>query len=489
MFPARIPSSTEAIRLEALQALQILDTPAERAFDALAASAARLLDCPMGLVTMIDARRQWFKAAVGLDIGETVRDIAFCDHTIRDDGLLVVDDASIDARFSSNPLVCGDGGIRFYAGVPLHAPDPFGGSPQRVGALCVADRTPRSINPDQRAALQELGAIADALLAARNLSSGALDLAQRAHDQAGALRRSDLTFRQAERMAEIGSWRYTIATGDLEWSEGVFRIHELTPGQVPPVEEAIAFYPQHHRGLVRERFERAVKTGAPFRFETDFITAKGKLCRVRSMGEVEMIDGSPGIVFGLFQDITDRYQMEQRLRRLATTDELTGIPNRAAFNHGLEKAIGETRVDRGPLLLLMTDLDHFKAINDNFGHDAGDDVLRTIGARLQKLAQRHGGAAARLGGDEFALVFREPAKCKKASELAAQVLADLSAPVESSHGTLMPGVTVGYALFDPKVHATQRDFTHAADSALYEAKRAQRGTARGAAPFGRRAGE
>lgn len=105
----------ERARLAALHDYVILDSPPEPDFDDLAATAARLCATPIALVSLVDSKRQWFKARVGLTVPETARDIAFCAHAILDGDLFVVPDATTDPRFADNPLVTGAPFIRFYA--------------------------------------------------------------------------------------------------------------------------------------------------------------------------------------------------------------------------------------------------------------------------------------------------------------------------------------------------------------------------------------
>ncbi len=115
--------TNETQRLETLRRYDILDTEHEPAFDELVALAARLLDMPMALVTLVDEDRQWFKAQLGIDGSETERQDSFCAHALGKPDVMVVPDATTDERFKENPLVLGDPNVRFYAGAPLVAPE------------------------------------------------------------------------------------------------------------------------------------------------------------------------------------------------------------------------------------------------------------------------------------------------------------------------------------------------------------------------------
>lgn len=141
MTPAPIPAG-EAARLRALRSYDVLDTAFERGFDDLAAIAARALDAPVALVSLVDGTRQWFKARVGTDVAETSRECSFCAHAILESqDCFVVEDAAADPRFSDNPLVTGEFGLRFYAGAPLVTPEGHA-----LGTLCVVDRVPRTLS-------------------------------------------------------------------------------------------------------------------------------------------------------------------------------------------------------------------------------------------------------------------------------------------------------------------------------------------------------
>ena len=141
----------EAARLETLRKYEILDTEPEIAFDDLALLASHICETPMAAISLVDEDRQWFKARIGIAAHETPRSISFCSHAIEHRGIFIVQDASKDERLRDNPQVTGDPHLRFYAGAPLIARDGHA-----LGTLCVVDRRPRRLTPEQSRALAAL---------------------------------------------------------------------------------------------------------------------------------------------------------------------------------------------------------------------------------------------------------------------------------------------------------------------------------------------
>lgn len=151
MIKAPLPPN-EAKRLKNLYQYEVLDTPAEGAFDDLTRLAAQICETPIALISLIDTDRQWFKSKVGLAASETHRDLAFCAHAILQEHPLIVEDTLQDDRFADNPLVTGEPYIRSYAGAPLLTPQG-----NHIGTLCVIDFVSRQLSQPQIEALQTLG--------------------------------------------------------------------------------------------------------------------------------------------------------------------------------------------------------------------------------------------------------------------------------------------------------------------------------------------
>lgn len=172
MFKVAALPANEPERLSALYRYAILDTPAEPSFDALARLAAYLAGAPVGLVSLVDCERQWFKARFGLEVTESPRDLAFCSHVVQDGEVMIVADTHVDPRLADHPAVLGPPHLRFYAGFPLITAQGY-----TVGTLCVLDYEPRQLTEEQVTMLRLL---AQQVVDQLELRKHNMDLAQQA---------------------------------------------------------------------------------------------------------------------------------------------------------------------------------------------------------------------------------------------------------------------------------------------------------------------
>ncbi len=156
------------------------------------------------------------------------------------------------------------------------------------------------------------------------------------------------------------------------------------------------------------------------------------------------------------------------LRYQAFHDSLTGLPNRALFSERLGHALDRRRSLSASHAVLMIDLDRFKAINDSFGHEAGDEVLRVVATRLLS-AVRRGDTVARFGGDEFAILFEDVSGRGAATDLVKHLLGVVNKPLETADRQLVPEASVGIALTGEEP-LTANELLRCADTAMYEAK-------------------
>ena len=307
----------EAERLHALRRLNILDTLEEERFDRVTRIAKRMFNVSISLVSLIDEDRQWFKSKQGLDVFETPRDISFCGHTINQDELFIIPDASKDERFFDNPLVTEAPKIRFYAGYPLKLRQGI-----KIGTLCLIDPKPKYLDEEDQQLLKDLGAM---------------------------------------------------------------------------IEQ-----------------------------------------------EIQSI-------------------------QLATLDELTLISNRRGFFTLVDHSLKVCRRNKMSMSFILFDLNKFKAINDEYGHQEGDFVLTTF-AQIMLDSFRDCDVIGRLGGDEFVAMLGNSDNGK-----ADVVLERFSTAIEKANKTLNKPYMIEYSAglinFPHDTDKSIEEMIQAADAAMYEQKK------------------
>lgn len=172
------------------------------------------------------------------------------------------------------------------------------------------------------------------------------------------------------------------------------------------------------------------------------------------------------------RDITDRKQLEDELRHQAFHDSLTELSNRARFTDRLEHALARAQRTRKMVAVLFIDLDNFKAINDSYGHSAGDALLKGTAERIQGCL-RAGDTAARLGGDEFAILLEDADDHDDTTVVAERVLAALESPFSHDGKEVFIRASIGIATASPNDSptATVETMLRNADLAMYAAKR------------------
>lgn len=178
--------------------------------------------------------------------------------------------------------------------------------------------------------------------------------------------------------------------------------------------------------------------------------------------------GRPSHLVGVFSDVTERKQVEEKLWHLANYDMLTGLPCRSLFNERLEHALRHARRQNTRVALLFLDLDHFKCINDSMGHHVGDDLLRMVADRLQA-AVREADTVARLGGDEFTIILENLDDRSIAEDLSRKVIETLSRPFPLQEQEVCISASIGICVF-PDDGCNAAHMVQYADTAMYQAK-------------------
>ena len=468
-----LPTSILPCLPNANAVLELLGERRQPQFEGLAKATATMFGCPLGAITVVECDRQWFKAVTDPSITEIPTEQSICRHALVGTDLMVVEDLSKDLRFAANPLVTEEG-MRFYAGRPIWvkiAPD---SDAVPIGALCMIDFAPRSFSAEERDTLEQLGMVAQTLVQA------AIDaaVAERSAEQLAELladqQRAHRQLRQGEKIAGFGTWRLCLADNRVEWSDQVYAIHEVPKGQEEMLEDALSFYPPSDRAILSAAVEQAISTGRSYDLEVDFITAKGRSRRVRAMGEVELDQGKPVALIGVFQDVTERYRLEQALIRKANTDELTGIASRRRFNESFDAKTYAPRASGQDVALILIDLDRFKEANDRFGHAVGDELLVKT-AKVLSAPWLKDSFAARLGGDEFVLLVTDTQLMDNLDGTIGRLLEELRLSPSIAPDFAVSG-TIGAVRIDDPAMDRERA-TGLADRALYKAKDRKRGSA------------
>jgi len=605
--------NVESTRIKLLHALHLLDTDPEPVFDRVTRLLAQTLDVPIALVSLIDTDRQWFKSVVGLQIRETPRDLAFCDHAIRCNETMVVEDATRDDRFANNQLVIGDPQIRFYAGAPLRTGDGYA-----MGTLCAIDSRPRRLSTEQAQILEDL-----AQIVSREFQLREADLLSRSQ-----MRFSDRQIKAAERkfedvfeqagagmalVAPDGRWlRVNRALKEIigysdEQLEGLTfqditlaedleqdlaHLNRLTAGEIDRYEMEkryirrdrsivwvnmtvtqyvddngkLDYYlavindiqarkeaekikeeiTQQLEQRVNERTRDLKQREAELRAilehtndayvcmdEKGIITAwnrKAELtfgwsrheaiggqidamltptgthqplsegmnrymaCRdAQQLGQrlefpAQRKDGSTipvevhinaihddnKTLFNAFlHEISERKLKEVKREREALQDALTGLLNRRAMMETLPRAIIAARTEKRSLALLFIDLDGFKAVNDVFGHDIGDELLKTVSQRLLDNL-RGSDSVFRLAGDEFTVLLDHADSLDHARAVADKLRIAISEPLQLRNNKVHLQASIGLSLFANQDPRTPEQLVRDADSAMYRAKRGGR---------------
>jgi diguanylate cyclase (GGDEF)-like protein/PAS domain S-box-containing protein len=275
--------------------------------------------------------------------------------------------------------------------------------------------------------------------------------------------------REAQAVAKVGIWEWDIPTNQVSWSDELYRIFDVSPQAFPGTFEGYmaAVHPED-RALVTASIDKSLRTLEPFDFAHRCLLPNGSVRWLQCRGRVRSVDGRPVRMTGAAQDVTSQREAAEALSKLALHDPLTALPNRSLFMDRLGQALHRLERRDRVLAVLFVDLDRFKAINDRFGHAAGDETLLAISSRLREVLRPHD-TVARLGGDEFVVLCEDLEDDKAAVRVAERVLAALERPIQCGDHTVVSSASIGIALTrrsDTTPDALLRD----ADMAMYRAK-------------------
>ncbi len=445
-------NAREEARLNKLHEFDILDSEPEELFDKITKLVARLLNTPIALISFIDRDRQWVKSGTGTDLKQTARENSFCTHTIRDDQIMVVENAVSDHRFSENPLVTGKHSMQAYAGAPLRSNDGY-----NLGSLSAIDTKPREFSAEEKNILEELSAFIVGHMEMRLLASRAIAAEQRLIDAVDSLP-DGLVFYDGEDRLVMCNQRYReIYSESSDLIVPGARFEDIIRGGVERGQ-----YPEsvgHEEEWIRERVKIHQNPGDPIEQELP----GDRWLRIQ---EGKTSDGG---LIGFRFDVTKLKRQERELTRMAWTDGLTGTLNRRRFME-LSKIEFNRSIRHGrSLAVLVLDIDHFKKINDQHGHAAGDQVLVEIADRWRRTLRDHD-LLGRLGGEEFGVLLSETHKGGAFRVAERLRSATQEQPVSYGENLIKVTVSIGIGKMDERYESID-EMLMDADNALYNVKR------------------
>jgi diguanylate cyclase (GGDEF)-like protein/PAS domain S-box-containing protein len=329
----------EIRRLSVLAEYKLVDTAREQQYDDMVLLATRLCKTPIAVISLITSDRQWFKASIGLDVRETSREIAFCNHTVQQEDIFLVEDSLRDPRFASNPLVLGSPYLRFYAGVPLTSNEGYA-----IGSLAVMDTEPRSLDPDCLDSLRilahdvmvqlEMRRQVDALenlthelrQTQRELQASYHLLEQRVEERTEAVNNANRQMKAeiAERMRQATETRAFIdslpglfyvfdADGRfIYWNKQFEKITGRSHLEIASAHPLDLIGSANEKELVKERIAKVFNTGTGT-VEADLITSSGARIPHFFSGAKIVMQGRTCIC-GMAMDTTERRRTEESLR-------------------------------------------------------------------------------------------------------------------------------------------------------------------------------
>jgi len=458
---------TDIKRLSELEKYNALDRESGESFDRFCLAVRNVLTVPFAALTLVGHRAEW---NVGMSVADNHKTGVFAPiarAVLRTRRALCVSDIE---RYGAAAGIDGPcGALRSVVAAPIIVEEDI-----CLGALIAADVVERDFGSREAALLEHLARIAVDQLSLNRVRHNYAQKAEVSRRQAeklraqqGELKRLHKLFDNASNLARIGGWEFDVVTGEITWSRMVYSIFELPPGTPLTRDLVLSFFPEEVRTRIAQLVDSTHKATA-FDLDAPLLTQMGEVKWVRMIGEVEFSDDKPIRLSGTIQDVSDQKERERQLEQLARHDVLTGLANRQLFQLELDSAISAADSNGGRVALMLIDVDLFKTVNDNFGHDCGDRLLKEFARRL-KACFRGGDTIARLGGDEFAVVLPGNVEFTRLNEIAERVRREMSLDFDVGSASVEIGASIGIALY-PDNAKDSVELLKQADIALYSSK-------------------
>lgn len=479
----------EEKRLFDLMGYEILDEGTDPILDRVAELAATVCNVPIAMVSLVDKDRTIVKAAHGITSTVIPRDVSLCAFSILETGdLFVIPDTHKDPRFANNPVVTGKPFVRFYAGAPLLSADQL-----PIGSLCVIDQVPKEITPFERTMLLKIAGLAMARIEARlysknleHLLSLEKNIYNRFLHSATEMAIESPSFDSAlhhlmenldPRLGWLSARVRNMQTGgtsgiignpclpkDIDIS-GIWQKIDTSPSHssaTTPYTEFVSL------GSVDQSYSHLV---VPVRVRNrlvalmEFIYPDHRRMETRIRDIFDLMASNLAIV-------AERELVHIELQHQATHDPLTDAANRPLIISEIQRCLLNTDPIQPDTAVVFIDIDGFKEINDNFGHEIGDQLLIEVGKRL-RAAARENDLLGRLSGDEFILILKEMRTTGDLPALLKRIWHSVSLPYAVGELEIKITGSIGCALLTEN-EISPGEVMRRAEEAMYLVKNGQR---------------
>jgi diguanylate cyclase (GGDEF)-like protein/PAS domain S-box-containing protein len=274
----------------------------------------------------------------------------------------------------------------------------------------------------------------------------------------------------------IGTWEADLIHDRQIWSPITCKLLGFPELSEPKWADFLAVIYPEDRQTVIDATQAHLVNGTKYDVEYRILNTDNQLRWMRSVGNIDEPNSDGNLTYfrGIVQDITERKAAEEQIKQLAYYDPLTQLPNRRLLNERLQHGIDFGQREHKQLAVLMLDLDRFKAVNDQLGHKAGDELLQKVAIRI-KAQLRKVDTVARLGGDEFVVILPDITHYEDVERVAQIIITELSHPFQLRETDQVSiGTSIGISFY-PQHGNSSEILLDRADIALYQAKDQGRG--------------
>ncbi len=428
----------------------LFDCQWEKAFEELTLLAAKIFDVPIAAISIQDMERHCFKSSVGLEFNQAEQCISICSHTVEYKKTLIIEDVSQDSLFKLYPLVTGELGIRFYAGVPLITKDGFA-----LGSFCLMDKVTRHFDKSQNELLNLFSDHVVAICELRKESFELQVLLTELEKSSRKIQKFANHLSGAQLIAKIGSWELDVNENIFFWSDEAYKIFKLEKTKTSDITIAkfISYIHKHDLSLFLEAYSNITSgKNDTLNVVHRIILDDGTESFIHLLGEVKRdVKSANLIIHGTLQDITVIKSDQKKSNHLSFYDTLTGLPNRQYLFNKLSKSLALIIKNTKRGALIYFDLDNFAVLNDTLGHEMGDLLIKHVATRLANIFTQVD-TIARVGGDQFSILLSDLSNTtetatEQAKSIANDILKILQEPFLLNNHIYYITASIGIAMF------------------------------------------